>query len=283
MWVSLQARDSEARPFANYGAGVQNETGGFDIPGVPPGSYYLTAGWNDGKQQYFGRTQVDVAGTDVDGVNLLLSPPVQLRGSFRAEPVAKLNFGALNLSFEPVDTASMGGAGASVKADGTFVVDNLYEGNYRLDVGGFPEEYYVKSARLGGTDVLESGLNISQGHPPGQLEMTLSLDGGRVDGTAFKDGKPFGGATVVLVPDPPRRDHPELYSVKTSDELGRYSLLGLPPGDFKLFAWEPSEGLDFQDPDFIKLYEDRGAGVHIEEKKQQNVQLQVIPAEEEQR
>jgi len=41
--------------------------------------------------------------------------------------------------------------------------------------------------------------------------------------------------------------------------------------------------VDFQDPDFIKLYEERGTGVHVEEKKQQNVQLQVIPAEEEQR
>jgi hypothetical protein len=130
--------------------------------------------------------------------------------------------------------------------------------------------------------VLGPGLNITQGQPHGQLEVTLSLNGGRVDGTVFKDGKP-GGATVVLVPDPPLRDHPELYSVKTSDELGRYSLLGLPPGDFKLFAWEPAEGLDFQDPDFIKLYEDRGAGVRIEEKKQQSAQLQVIPAEEDRR
>jgi len=38
--------------------------------------------------------------------------------------------------------------------------------------------------------------------------------------------------------------------------------------------------VDVHDPDVIKLCEDRGAGVRIEEKKQQSVQLQVIPAEE---
>src|SRR5205807_3943778 len=46
VWVSLLPRDSETQTFTSYGVGVQNETGGFDIPGVPPGSYYLIGGWN---------------------------------------------------------------------------------------------------------------------------------------------------------------------------------------------------------------------------------------------
>jgi hypothetical protein len=62
--------------------------------------------------------------------------------------------------------------------------------------------------------------------------------------------------------------------------LGRFTFLGLPPGDFKLFAWEPREGLEFNDPDFIKDFEDRGAHVHIEAQHQKTVQLPVIPAEE---
>lgn len=279
MWVSLQKRDSELQLLANYGASVQNETGTFEIRGVPPGSYYLSGGWGDGKQQYYGRTPLDVGAADVDGVNLLLGAPLQLPGSFHTDPGVKLNFSALNLWLQPVDPG-MGGGSASVKPDGTFVIENLYDGNYSLHVGGFPEEYYVKSARLGGTDVLGVGLNISHSQPPGQLEVTLRLNGGRVDGTVLKDRTPFGRAVVVLVPDPPLRDHSELYSSKSCDALGRYSLLGLPPGDFKLFAWEPRQGLDFSDPDFMKVYEGRGTQVHIEENRRQNVQLEVIPAEE---
>ena len=97
----------------------------------------------------------------------------------------------------------------------------------------------------------------------------------------LKDRKPSGYALVVLVPDPPSRDHSELYSSKSCDALGRYSLLGLPPGDFKLFAREPRQGLDFSDPDFIKVYEGSGTQVHIEENRRRVVQLEVIPAEEE--
>jgi hypothetical protein len=280
MWVSLQKRDSELQLAANYGASVQNETGSFEIRGVPPGSYYLTGGWGDGKQQYYGRTPLDVGTADADGVNLLLGVPVQLPGSFHTDPAEKLDFSALNLWLQPVDSGMDGGS-ASVKPDGTFVIENLHDGNYRLQVGGFPEQYYVKSARLGGMEVLGPGLNISHSQPPGQLEVTLTLNGGRVDGTVVKERKPSGYALVVLVPDPPLRDHSELYSSKSCDALGRYSLLGLPPGDFKLFAWEPRQGLDFSDPDFMKVYEGRGTQVHIEESRRLAVQLEVIPAEEE--
>jgi len=124
-------------------------------------------------------------------------------------------------------------------------------------------------------------LNISHNQPVGQLEIILTLDGGRVDGTVLEAQKPFSEALVVLVPDPPLRDHEELYSFKRSDSLGRFSMLGLPPGDFKLFAWESVDGTDYSDPDTIKLYENHGTRVHIEQKRQQNVQLEVIQAEEE--
>lgn len=53
-----------------------------------------------------------------------------------------------------------------------------------------------------------------------------------------------------------------------------------PPGDYKLFAWEQIEDEAFKDPEFLALYEARGTSVHVEEKKQQYLQLPLIPAEE---
>jgi hypothetical protein len=175
----------------------------------------------------------------------------------------------------------MGGAGAQVTAEGTFVLENVSDGTYRVNVGGFPEEFYLQSARLGGVDVLGPGLTVSHNDLPGILDVVLSSEGGRVDGVVLKDQQPVGNATVVLVPDPPNRNRSDLYSFKNTDALGRFSLLGLPPGDFKLFAWQQREGLSYADPDFIKDYEDRGTRVHIEEKRQQSVQLQVISDDDE--
>jgi hypothetical protein len=56
--------------------------------------------------------------------------------------------------------------------------------------------------------------------------------------------------------------------------------LGLPPGDFKLFAFEPVQGTNYTDPDYLRAFEDRGTPVHVEERQQQAVQLELLTAED---
>jgi hypothetical protein len=101
-----------------------------------------------------------------------------------------------------------------------------------------------------------------------------------VDGSVLQGQNPVPGAWVVLAPDLPHRDREEMYSIKATDSFGRFSLSGLPPGDFKLFALEPVQGTNYTDPDFFGEFEGRGTPVHITEGQQQTVQLEVITAEE---
>jgi hypothetical protein len=265
--------------FSNFGAPVQGDSGDFEIRGVPPGSYNLSGMWNDGKRQLYGRIPVEVDNGNLDGVTLVLDTPITLVGRFRVEGSDPFDFTHLGLWLQPIGSTMVGGS-PKVKADGTFVVENVYDGNYRLHILGFPVPYYVKSAREGGSDVLESGLTISRSQPPSRLEIVLSPDGGRVDGAVSKEHNPVRGAWVVLVPDPPHRDREETYGMTTTDAFGRFSLLGLPPGDFKLFAWELVQGKNYTDPDFFKTFEDRGTPVHIGEAQEQQVQLEVITSEE---
>jgi len=281
VYVSMEPRETSSGgfPYTNYGGPVRDAKGNFEIPGVPPGAYWMSAGWYDENRSYSGRAAVEVGNSNLDNVTLVIGPALQLRGRVRTRSDGELNFTNLNVWLQSIDS-SMGGAAAQVNADGTFVLENVPEGTFRPRIGGFPEEFYVESVRAGGSDVLGPGLTVTRGQPMGSLEIVLSRDGGSVEGTVLHDQNPFGGALVVLVPDPPNRNRDELYSFKTADPLGRFSLLGLPPGDFKLFAWEPREGLEFNDPDLIKDYEDRGTRVHIEARQHQNVQLPVIPSEE---
>jgi hypothetical protein len=280
IYVSLTPRAAEmSYSFSGYGGPVQNDSGDFEIRGVPPGPYILSAYWQDGKRHLYGRFPLEVSNANLDGVNFVMGSPITLSGRFRVEGSNEFDFTRLGMWLQPIDS-TMGVGGAQVKADGTFVVENVYDGTYRLRIGGFPEEYYVKSAREGGSEVLESGLTISRSQPPARLEIVLSPDGGRVNGSVLQEQHPIGGASVVLVPDPPHRDREEMYSMKATDAFGRFSLLGLPPGDFKLFAWEPVQGKNYTDPDFFGAFEGRGTPVHIEEGQQQTVQLEVITAEE---
>ena len=280
IYVSLEPRGGEGNfSFSHYGGPVQNDLGDFEIRGVPPGPYDLSSSLMDGKRQLYGRVPVDVGYANLDGITFVLGSPAALTGRFRVEGDGQFDFTRLGLWLQGIDNTNAAGGG-QVKADGTFVMENVYDGTYRLHVAGFPEEYYVKSARQGGSEVLESGLTVSHSQTTAPLDIVLSLDGGRVDGSVLQEQNPVGGAMVVLVPDPPRRDRQEMYSLKPSDALGRFSMLGLPPGDFKLFAWENVQGTNYTDSDFIKAFEDRGTHVHITQRDQQTVQLQVITAEE---
>ena len=280
-YVQMVRRAVDSAPINgdSLGGPIDEDGRSFEICDVPPGSYVLLMNWGDGKRSLFARTPLDVGSADVNGEVLVPSPPLRLEGHARIDAGGTLIPTQLNIFLE--STESFGwGASAQVQPDGTFVVDNVPQGNYRLRVGGFPEEYYVKWARAGGSDFLGVELPVSASQPLGPLEVALSLDGGRVDGVVVKDGKPFPGAHVVLVPDPPNRGRIDLYGDKTADALGRFSLLGLPPGSFKLFAWQPRESLPFTDPEFIQEYEKRGTSVSIEERKSQYVQLEAIPAED---
>jgi hypothetical protein len=265
--------------FSNYGGSVQNDSGDFEIRGVPPGPYNLSAFWNDGKRQLYGKVPVEVSNANLDGVAFVLDSPITLAGRFRVEGSEQLDFTRLGLWLQPIDS-TMGSENAEIKPDGTFVLQDVFDGDYRVRVFGYPEGYYVKSAREGGSEVLESGLTISRSQPPARLEIVLSPDGGRVDGTVLKEQHPVSGIWVVLVPDPPHRDREEMYRVKATDAFGRFSLSGLPPGDFKLFAWQPVQGTNYTDPDLLKAFEDRGTPVQIEERQQQTMQLDVITSEE---
>ena len=81
---------------------------------------------------------------------------------------------------------------------------------------------------------------MSRKQLPGSLELLVSPNGGRFDGLVLKDDRPFSGATVTLVPESDRRKEERLYKSTTTDQNAQFSVRGITPGDYKLFAWEAS-------------------------------------------
>ncbi len=282
-YVSLLPRSPRVPTglYRNMGATTQDDQGNFQISDVPPGSYILMSYWSNQNMTYFGSVPVDVTGTDMDGITLTLARGARITGRFRTEHGTPINFSALNVWLLPSNTAALAGGSARIRPDGAFVIDDIYDGAYQLHVAGFPEEYYVKSAQLGGLDALGTDVTINHSQPPGPLEILLSTDGGRIDGTVLNDDKPVPGATVALVPNPPNRDREDMYSHKQTDEMGRFSLMGLAPGDYKLFAWPGEAQVNWRDPDTLRIYEQSGTPVRIEEKKQEDIQLLLLAPQEE--
>jgi hypothetical protein len=166
-----------------------------------------------------------------------------------------------------------------VKEDGSFVLENVGDETYRVTVTRLPPDYYLKAARMEGDDVLEEGLTIA-GPPRSTLELVVSPNGGRIEGAVLKDGKPFSGATVTLVPDEKRRRRRELFKTAATDQYGRFTLRGISPGEYTLYAWEEIEQGAYEDPEFLRPYEKKGKDVRVDEASKTALELTLIPAGE---
>ncbi|MFZ0961250.1 MAG: carboxypeptidase-like regulatory domain-containing protein [Terriglobia bacterium] len=260
-----------------------NAQGTFEISGVTPGSYYLYAMLiEEGGRQCFGRQALEVGDADIDGVTLAVAPGVEIKGRLRVEGQTDSDLGSLTVSLLP-KTAFMpfgGGGYAPAKSDGTFLIKNAYDGDYEINVANLPENYFVKSARLDGVDVLAAGVTVDSKQAPGSLEIVVNPNGASVDGMISKDQQPFQGATVVLVPDPPHRGEKRLFKSITTDQNGHFVLQGLPPGDYKVFAWEKIEHGAYTIPEVLAPYESLGESVHITEGARNTVQLDLIPTKD---
>ncbi len=277
---------------------VEDREGNFEIRGVVPGSYTLIAMWFDEGNRYSTRAPIDVGNTDVQGINLVITLGVELAGRVHVEgqeqplagaqkaqsagqvkPEGGLDLTDLRVFVFPKEDLPLGAPFASVKADGSFTLKNVSVGDYRVRVEGLPPDFYLKVARFGGEDALESSLSVAGGQPPGGLELVVSPAGGRIDGTVLNEQRTFSGARIVLVPEPRRRGLPQFYKTTTTDQNGQFTLRGIPPGEYRLFAWEEVELGAYQDPDFLRPYEERGKPVQVEEGSRINFQLELISTE----
>src|SRR5205823_10985242 len=149
--------------------------------------------------------------------------------------------------------------------------------DYRLTVSGMPRNAYVKVARYGATDILSEGLRLDR-QPNGPIEIVVSASTGIADGRVQNEKQdPAANVTVVLVPDAARRNRLDLYRTTSTDAMGHFHVEGVPPGDYRVFSWEDVEMGAWQDPDFIRQFEDRGKPVRITESGTSNIELRLIP------
>ncbi len=257
---------------------MRNQGGAFEFRGIAPGAYLLMAQWSDEGKGYAVRQPLDVGNNNVDEVTILLAPGMEIKGQVHSEGPGDVNLGSLRINLEPKDTALGGRPGAQANDNGSFIVENVSADTYWANVYGLPATFYVKSIRMGDAEGLESGLEISQG-AAGILEITINGNGGQVDGgVADPKQQPAAGAVVALVPDAPHRDQLMLFKTAVTDGMGHFSLKGIAPGEYKLFAWAEIEGGAYQDPEFLKPYEDQGQAVTIREGSHETAQLKVLSA-----
>jgi len=225
---------------------------------------------------------VDVSAADVDNVVVTLLPGSSIAGRMQVEGKAALgeieNFDRLRIYLSSIGTMPIfPGPPPVPKPDGSFTMDNIGPGDYRISVAGMPPDYYIKEARLGANDILQNGFSITVPESD-RFEVLLSPNGGQIEGDAVDEhGDPMRGIQPVLVPDRDRGRR-DLFKTATTDQNGHFTMKGIPPGVYKVLAWEDLDPFAYLDPEVIRTYEPQAKTVTISESSKATVQVKVVPA-----
>jgi hypothetical protein len=247
--------------------------GNFQIRGVVPGSYVLLASYDDDGKRYTARLPLEVSDSNIEGIDLKLQAPVEIRGRVIIEE-SRHETGEMVIELVPkTPEVSLSQDSTEVKGDLTFKLNAGLE-QYDIGVYRLPEGFYLKSIRIGQQDITETGLDLTQGVPAEELILVLNPNGSIAEGSV-KNAKAeaASGVMVTLIPDASHRSLRRNYKTTTTDQNGRFIIKGVPPGEYKIYAWEEMEGRAFEDPDFMKPHESEGEAVSFKEGSHETVQL----------
>ena len=255
---------------------VQKPDGSFVIPEVLPGSYTLASFWFDDGISYVNRQAVDVGNADVEGIAMTVVPGTNISGRVVWEGQQALEKDELKIMPKPVDVPFGVRGQARVARDNSFTFKGLGEGTYRAEVVGMSKDCYIKDMYYGESSVIKDGFTVTRGEA-GSLEIVVSSRGARVEGTVMdSDGLPLAGVSVVLVPELSQRENYQKYKTESTDQYGNFDLRGIAPGDYKLFSWVEVEQDAWQDPEFLKQFEDRGQRITLQDGDHSSVKVIAI-------
>jgi len=226
------------------------------------------------------RTPVDVYGSNINDVNLVITPNLEVRGRLLSPDggTVRLSDRRVFVILQPRDTP-LNVLANSVKSDGTFSIPNAPPDTYAVNFRNLPEGYFVKEIRIGANKLTDGTLNLAGGPTAGYLDVLLSKSGGELGGTVEEaESHTVPGATVVLVPEAGNRSALYLYQLTTTDQYGAFSLKNVAPGEYRVYAWEAIDNGAYFDPDFLKMYKNFAVSVTVEEKSRASLKVKLIPA-----
>ena len=256
---------------------VNNETGRFEIQDVLPGTYVLRAT----QRQTSGEAAVTVGGTDVNGVNLVLSPAVEVRGTVRWTNSETPRDRSGNVMLERmVNQCEVGlhrgekSFSSEFEENGEFVIKNVLPANYRVSVTCF--DGYANSVAAGRQDLLANPLLRVGAGAETSIEIVATHGGGKVQATVRTANETSEEDLVqaLLVPTSSGNTGPALQPCwRQAQAEYRCDFSKLAPGVYTAYAFLKREDIEFRNPTFLASLTG-GVSVQVEENAQKTVNLE---------
>jgi hypothetical protein len=256
---------------------VQARDGGFEITGVPPGLYVLTARETGvlaasmgGQQIRMAVRTIEVKDASLDGVRLEMSSGRALKGSVKMDGGGRFSAGFLSLNSPEVGLARA----LSPSSDGSLTFQNVFPAVYSLELmsgtSGPYSNYYVKSVRYGGREYPQWAIDLSG---EGDLDIAISAKAATVEGSVVDpQGKPAANAAIVIA----TVGGAGPLITGNADASGNFYFAGLRPGDYRVYAWDAAAPEATDAPPSLAPFESAGKPVTLAESARQKIQVTAI-------
>jgi len=234
-----------------------------EIRGVPPGKYELKVD-SYGPTPSTRMTLVDLT-TDLDfdadaaSAPPLISGVIRMDGNLNLRPQAFVRLWNIRAR-EMLDTQ------IGQNGEFHFEPDFLRPGSYSVFVVN-GENSIVASLSAEGAQVVGQNIQITSSKPkPIQLSIVLSSTLSAINGIARRDGQPFPGAMILLIPENPEMNLP-LFRRDQSDSDGTFTLRDVLPGRYRIVAIENGWKLEWAKPDLLNSLLDHSVSIEVQPSK----------------
>ena len=262
----------------------------FNLGFIPPGPYMISGTG----PQMAGRYFFDVKNEESIELSVKLQKGFDVPGKVTVEGggLANANIPAFQVELRldiPINTPG-GSVTAAPKTEGSFSFEGVLPGTYFIGLPALQyqrtaqpprlqpalQNAYVKSIKLGSEDALNGKLFLDE--PPRQpIEIVIGMNAASLDGkVTAPSGMDLNGITVVLIPE--NRSRPDTFKSATTDKDGKFLFERIPPGNYKVFAWEFVEINAWRVPEFLATDESRGVSMQFAEGERKTVEVPMIPA-----
>jgi protocatechuate 3,4-dioxygenase beta subunit len=255
--------------------------GTFEFLSVPPGAYNLVASANTGGRggAHAASLPLDVGNSNIEGVTLAIAPGVTVSGHVRYDGDPPSPLPSLTVRLTPREAVMVIPAPQPAKVDpqGNFHFDDVNLEAYNVNINT-PSSLYLKSLRAGNTDIMLSGLDLSNG--AGTLDILMGTNPPQVSGSVMNPAtqQPAPAVTVVLMPrEKERKGRSYFYSTTSTDQYGNFSFHSVIPGEYEVYAWEDVQFGQWFDPEWLKIYEGKGETLEAKEANPMTLNLTMIP------
>jgi len=245
IFVTIMPKSEAGIGFIGGGMHSPTQDGTFDLGGVLPGSYVVSAMANssDGKS-HNAQAEVEVKDRDVEGLAISFVNGMNIEGEIHAlRPPAGFRVSDVWVILNPQES-HFGGSQSQRAPNGKFTMQNVAPGRYRVNTQIEGEDGYVKSVSYNGSELIGRELQVSAGESGGKIDVTVAFDTGEIEGVVQDaSGAPKAGANVMFL----REDEEPCGCSKSaiSDKLGRYRVTGLAPGEYLATARVVDDEGDF--------------------------------------